>query len=265
MNTPMHVSELWIYPVKSLGGLKVTESAVLPKGLQYDRRWMLVDTNGRFLTQREWPQLALFSINAGNNGLAVTFGSKEIELPYNSHGSRLQAIIWNDEVEVLQVSDAHNRWFSEALDTECGLVFFPEKSTRAVDPDYGRAGDQTSLSDGYPVLVIGQSSLDDLNSRLVAPVPMNRFRPNMVISGSLPFEEDQWRQFTIGNLAFEGVKPCARCVMTTIDQQTGLAGKEPLATLSGYRKVGNKVLFGQNVIPRQSGTVRVGDVVRVVS
>jgi uncharacterized protein YcbX len=226
---------------------------------------MLVDTNGRFLTQRERPQLALFAVNAGNNGLVVTFGNKEIELPHSSHGSRLHAIIWNDEVEVLQVSEAHNQWFSDALDMECRLVFFPEKNSRAVDPDYGRAGDHTSLSDGYPVLIIGQSSLNDLNSRLVAPVPINRFRPNMVISGSLPFEEDQWHHFTIGNLAFEGVKPCARCVMTTIDQQTGLAGKEPLATLSRYRKVGNKVLFGQNVIPRQSGTVRVGDVVRVVS
>jgi uncharacterized protein YcbX len=260
----MQISELWIYPVKSLGGVLLKEAAVLPKGLQYDRRWMLVDANGRFLTQREWPQLALLAVKAAHNGFVVSFDNKEIELPHSSQGTNLNATIWNDEVRVLQVSEAHNRWFSEALDTVCSLVFFPEDNDRAVDPDYGRAGDQTSLSDGYPVLLIGQSSLNDLNSRLAESVPINRFRPNMIISGSMPYEEDEWRNFTIGNLAFEGVKPCARCVMTTIDQQTGVLGKEPLATLSRYRKVGNKVLFGQNVIPRQSGTVRVGDLVSVV-
>jgi uncharacterized protein YcbX len=175
-------------------------------------------------------------------------------------GHVFKAVIWNDVVEVTEPDRALSQWFSGKLGITCKLVAFPEENPRPVDPDFAiNSADQTSLSDAYPILIIGQPTLHDLNARLEEPVPMNRFRPNIVFTGGLPYEEDKWKNFSIGGVAMAGVKPCARCMVTTIDQQTGVAGKEPLATLSNYRKVGNKVLFGQNVIPLESGVIRVGD------
>lgn len=256
------VSRLFVYPVKSLGGFEVSSALVLPKGLANDRRWMLVDENHRFLTQREVHRMSLLktSLDPETGQVWVHSGEESILLPRGIEGETMQTAVWDDRVEVVALGAAYGDWFSRHLGITCTLVAFPEENHRAVDADYAvNASDQTSLSDGYPILVIGQSSLDDLNARLAVPVGIDRFRPNIMFTGGQPFEEDNWRRFTIGQTAMAGVKPCARCIMPTIDQQTGIAGKEPLATLNQYRKVGNKVLFGQNVIPLEKGVIQVGD------
>lgn len=200
------------------------------------------------------------SMDGTTGQVLVHFGGESVLLPQSIHGETIHATVWNDEVKVVALDANYSEWFSKHIGISCKLVAFPEENPRPVDPDFAiNSTDETSLSDGYPVLVIGQSSLDDLNARLPEPVGMDRFRPNIVFTGGLPYEEDMWGRFRIGEVAMAGVKPCARCVMTTIDQQTGVAGKEPLATLSQYRRLGNKVLFGQNVIPLKNGIIHVGD------
>jgi len=177
--------------------------------------------------------------------------------------------IWDSEhVLAVRVSDEADRWFSDALGKPCHLVYMPEATHRTVDPAYARPTDAVSFADGYPYLLIGQASLDDLNQRLPDPIGMERFRPNIVVEGSLPYEEDSWQQFSVGELDFSGVKPCARCVLTTIDPATGERGPEPLRTLTTYRQYKHKILFGQNVLltdVNATGTLRVGDTVAVLN
>jgi uncharacterized protein len=256
------VSQLFIYPVKSLGGISLQQSKVLAKGLAYDRRWMLIDEQGNFLTQRKLPVMALFKTSFSDDGqhIQVQFENEQLLIPFTISGNTFKAQVWDDEVDVVEVNQSISAWFSRYMGFTCRLVAFPEDKPRPVDPDYAiDTKSQTSLSDGYPLLIIGQASLDDLNGRLAERVGMERFRPNIVFDGGAPYEEEGWKRFRIGSLEMAGVKPCARCVMTTIDQQTGTVGKEPLAALSVYRRVGNKVLFGQNVIPLNEGMIRVGD------
>lgn len=255
----LKVSELWIYPVKSLGGIRVEKASILPKGFSNDRRWMLVDENNQFMTQRTLPPMARFHLSVSNGGFLVTHGDEQQVLPAVASGEDMEAAIWDDRVLVKAVDPGMDAWFSRLLDKPCRLVAFPEERARPVDPRFVVGDDHVSLADAYPMLLIGQSSLDDLNSRLDQPVPMNRFRPNIVVTGGQPFEEDGWKRFQIGKSRFAGVKPCARCILTTIDQETIVKSSEPLATLSKYRKVGNKVLFGQNLIPLTDGVINVGD------
>jgi uncharacterized protein YcbX len=209
--------------------------------------------------------LALIKLSQHDEGFILRYGNNELLLPFNEHISdAIVATIWDDTVEVFEVSKAHSAWFSDVLNMPCKLVFFPDDKPRPVDPDYALQHDHVSLADGYPILVIGQSSLDDLNSRMDVSIPMNRFRPNIVFEGGVAYEEDGWKQFEIGKSSFVGVKPCARCVLTTINQATGEKGVEPLATLNTYRRQGNKVLFGQNVLPITIGnTINTGDAIHV--
>jgi uncharacterized protein YcbX len=254
------LSEIWLHPVKSLGGQRVGEARVLGKGLEYDRRWMLIDSNHQFLTQRVLPALALFQVRIENGHLALHFQKSSERMSLDARiGDLMAATVWNDTVEVHRCSNEVDEWFSEHVHQEVRLVAFPETSPRQVDVQYSASGDWVSLADGYPFLIIGQASLDDLNSRLQSPVPMNRFRPNFVFTGGEAYEEDTWREFSVGTINFLGVKPCSRCVMVTVDQATGQGGVEPLATLSRYRKQNGKVYFGQNVLARSNGTVREGD------
>jgi uncharacterized protein YcbX len=262
----LRLSEIWIYPIKSLSGIHVNEATVLNKGLQFDRRWMLVDEHNRFLTQREYPQMALFQVNLNDQQLHILHrkNSAAIEFPaFATAGSEHKATIWNDEVTTLEPLLEASAWFSEQLNMSCRLVHFPEINPRPVDPNYATNQEHVSLADAYPFLVIGQASLDDLNTRLASSVPIKRFRPNFVFTGGKPYEEDSWKDFSIGEINFTGVKNCARCVLTTVDPETGTKGKEPLATLSQYRNMGNKILFGQNAVARTTGTVRVNDPITV--
>jgi uncharacterized protein YcbX len=268
----LQLSEIWIYPVKSLGGIRLHQSNVTHRGLEHDRRWMLVDDKGMFLSQRENPELALFQTEIEGDSLIISHREKTTEKVKaalnptpNTDADNIETVVWDDSVAAYEVDKTVSNWFSKILGYSVRLVYMPEESHRKVDPDYAVTEDDiNSFSDGFPFLIIGQSSLDDLNSRLKEPVPMKRFRPNFVFIGGEAYEEEVWREFTIGNLPFYGVKPCGRCVMTTVDPEKGIvAGKEPLLTLSKYKKVGNNVIFGQNVIAKQEGSISVGDVVAV--
>jgi uncharacterized protein len=260
----LKLSQIWIYPVKSLGGISLTSSKVMPKGLQYDRRWMLVDSDGKFLTQRVHPTMALFKLTFDNDRLLIRYQGKSLHLtPGEKLSDSMRVTIWDDVVSAYEVNISYSEWFSQILGFPCKLVFFPEQNERQVDPVYKVNDEHVSLADAYPFLIIGQASLDDLNNRLSSPVPMNRFRPNFVFTGGSAYEEDGWRNFTIGETNFIGVKPCARCVLTTVNQDTAEKGVEPLKTLSTYRKRENKIYFGQNLVALNYDVIKVGDSIRL--
>ena len=265
----MKLSEINIYPIKSLKGIALKRSMVEDRGLRNDRRWMLTDEKGKFLTQRQFAVMAKVKVELGENGLTAVSGRSRLELPMEPDtDERVSVSVWQSRVRAAPYSAEVNRWFSEALGMECRLVRMPAGSRRIVSPHYAvrRFKDIVSFADGYPFMMIGQSSLDDLNSRLDEPVPMNRFRPSLVVSGGAPFEEDSWKKIRIGSTVFHLVKPCGRCVVTTIDQKKGVkAGPEPLATLSTYRKKNGSVLFGQNMIADAAGgELKLGDDVEVL-
>lgn len=263
----MHtLSEIWIYPVKSLGGIALTEAKLEPRGLQYDRRWMLVDDTGRFVSQREIAQMALLGTAVEPPYLTVFWKknpNEKIRIPLEMPETDLEKLrvqIWSDQCASRVLPNSINDWFSENLKQNLRLVLMPGTTRRWADGRYAPKGHHVSFADGFPFLLIGQASLDDLNSRLAQPLPMNRFRPNFVFTGSQPFEEDFWKQFSIGNQPFLCVKPCARCIIPTTDQYTAARAAEPLKTLATFRKQGNKILFGQNVVWPGEGEawVRVG-------
>ncbi|CAM3816200.1 MOSC domain-containing protein [Mucilaginibacter galii] len=260
------ISQLYIYPVKSLGGIALQQAQVTSRGLQHDRRWMLIDNNNRFLSQRSHAQLALFALAVTSVGIVVTYKPTHatITIPYQPQtNEKITVSIWDDSCSATVVSEEVNQWFSHILQINCRLVYMDDDDLRPVDPKYAAPGLITSFSDAYPMLLIGQSSLDDLNGRLSQAVSMDRFRPNMVIKGTAPYEEDRITHFTAGHINFYGVKPCARCVMTTIDQGTAIGGAEPLKTLSGYRKANKKIYFGQNLIHDGDGIIKIGDIIEV--
>ncbi|WP_020607276.1 MOSC domain-containing protein [Spirosoma spitsbergense] len=267
----MTISELYIYPIKSLSGMAVSEAIVEEKGFRHDRRFMLVspprnDGPWEFMTQRTNHQMALLDVAIRGQKLHVWHRHRPddvLELPLTvapvSSTETMLVSIWDSkDVPAVSVSAEADQWFTNALGKSCRLVFMPETTHRAVDPKYARADDTVSFADGYPYLFIGQASLDALNQRLPEPFSMRRFRPNVVVAGGLPNEEDAWAEFSIGDLHFYGVKPCARCVLTTIDPETGESGKEPLKTLTTYRKWKTKILFGQNALVKTSGTTPLG-------
>jgi uncharacterized protein YcbX len=264
----MKLSEINIFPVKSLGGISLETSVIEHRGLRNDRRWMLVDEKGKFLTQREIARMSLVKIERGNeNFTASSNGASPFEFPLMiADGEETVVVIWNSIVKALAFGNPADEWFSEILGRKCRLVFMPESSERSVNEKYAvKETDIVNFADGYPFMLIGQASLDDLNSRLVEKLPMNRFRPNFVVSGSDAFAEDDWKKIRIGDTVFDIVKPCERCVITTIDQQTAIASKEPLRELSQYRNFNGKILFGQNLIAESyGGTISVGDEVEVI-
>ena len=261
------LTEIRIYPVKSLGGISLDNAIVQSKGLQYDRRWMLIDKDGVAMTQRSYPAMSLFKPSIENDLIWISYQKDEkiissTSLDIDTTSDRLiHTKVWNDIVEVLEPDPTVSQWFSRHLGIPCRLVAFPEEKPRPVDPLYSINNENVSLADAYPFLIIGQSSLDDLNTRLPDPVPMNRFRPNFVFAGpgAAPYQEDEWSNLAIGKVRFVAVKKSDRCVMTTVNQDTGEKGPEPLRTLSSYRKEGNKVYFGQNLVALDEGKVSVGD------
>ena len=259
----LHISHLHIYPVKSLGGIELTSVQLTDRGFEHDRRWMLVDERGGFLTQRNFPAMALLRTSIAYGQLIISDQEGDADallLDLNPSGAAtLKVDIWGDVCDAVHVSVAADQWFSERLKRNVRLVYMPDDSLRKVDVDYALHDEITSFTDGYPILIIGQSSLDDLNSRLTSPVHMNRFRPNIVFTGGRPYQEDEMTHFQISGVDFFGVKPCGRCVVTTIDQETAIGGKEPLSTLASYRTAGSKVNFGQNILHKGSGMLSVGD------
>lgn len=264
----MILSAINIYPIKSLCGIALSEAKVEARGLQYDRRWLLVDQDDEFITQREYPRMALVSLRLKPDGLEASApGMNPLLIPF--HLERPTAVtvkIWASICEALLVGEFANAWFTDFLKTPCKLVYMPDETRRRVNPLYAVGDNIVSFADGYPFHLIGESSLGDLNKRLASSVPVNRFRPNFVVSGSLAYDEDGWKKIRIGATLFHLVKPCGRCVITTIDQMKGeRTGKEPLRTLARYRSADHKVFFGQYLIAdKEDDVLRVGDRVQIV-
>ncbi|RWY54138.1 MOSC domain-containing protein [Mucilaginibacter gilvus] len=263
----LQVSALYIYPIKSLGGIIVDTAILTDRGLQHDRRWMLIDANNRFLSQRENAQMALLKTALSNEGILVTYlpDNTSITIPFLPQSEEmLEVRIWDDTCRAQLVSSHIDDWFSEKLNLLCRLVYMPDNIHRPTDPRYTNKGAITSFSDAYPMLIIGQASLDDLNSRLPDALPMNRFRPNIVFTGGEAYSEDTMKHINVNGIDMHGVKLCARCVMTTIDQENAKKGKEPLKTLAKYRLKNNKIYFGQNLVHTGEGVLSVGDEISVL-
>ena len=255
----LRLTQINIYPVKSLGGYSPTTAIVEKKGLQHDRRWMITDTEGVFMTQRTNGKMALLEALIEDNTLIIREkdSHRSVTLPINQTLKNAQGeteffdvVIWDDTVKSVKVSKEADVWLSAFLNKPCHLVRMPESSNRSVDNNYNTGEDVVSFADGYPFLIIGEATMQDLNTRLDIPLSIRRFRTNFVFSGGEPFQEDEFKDFTIGDIAFVGVKNCARCVLITRDPDTGKKGSEPLQTLSTYRQKGTKILFGQNIIWR---------------
>jgi len=264
----MKVTEINIYPIKSTRRIALAESEVLPRGLPWDRRWMLVDMDGKFITGRQQPSLAVVDTQLTDAALQVSVAGRPVlSLPLQAPESpTLPVTIWRDRCAAVAAGAEADAWFSDYLGSPCRLVRLTDNLVRGVDPEYGKPGDEVSFADGFPLLLISEASLADLNRRLDSPVQMRRFRPNLVVDGEQPCAEDDWHHLRIGEVEFEGVKNCSRCVFTTIDPDTGRKhpDKEPLRTLSTYRRrPEGGVYFGQNLIPRSGGTIRIGDPVEV--
>lgn len=258
------ITEISIYPIKSLGGISLQSAQVEDRGLRYDRRWVLADGENMFRTQRENEQMALIDVTIEEDGLKVSHRKKAIaslKVPFEPQTDDNRMItIWDDTVRGIRVSDEADVWFTEVLEKETHLYYQPDDSIRPTDPKYSITQEEhTSFSDGYPILIIGQSSLDFLNDKLEEKMEMKRFRPNLVFSGGEAHDEDQFRYFQVGESKLVGVKLCARCVLTTINPETAEKGKEPLKTLAQYRRNGNKILFGQNLLVVEKGEIKVGD------
>jgi uncharacterized protein len=268
----MILSEINIYPIKSLKGISLKEARIERRGLQFDRRWLLVDENNKFLTQREFPKMATIEVQIGESSLRVSQNGNRLEIPFVPNNDEIARVkIWSSKCLAKVYENEINKWFGDVLNAKCKLVLMPEETKRKVNYFYAvQKADHVSFADGYPFLLIGENSLADLNSRLDKDLPMNRFRPNFVVQDSEPFAEDGWKKIKIGAGVFHVVKPCARCVITTIDQATGEKdGKELLQTLASFRtpkrSVKRKILFGQNLIAETEGEVlRVGDAVEVL-
>ncbi len=263
----MKLSGIHVYPVKSLGGISLSHADVEVRGLRHDRRWLLVDEDDHFLTQRAFPQMALCAVSIGADMLRIAApGCPSLCVPYDTQNRGRRAVrVWQSAGEAVAVSEEADQWFSDFLGIACHLLYMPDDSRRLVSPDHAaHEGDLVSFADGYPLMLLSEASLADLNSRLEQPVPMNRFRPNLVVTGTEPFAEDSWKLIRVGSAVFHVAKPCARCVMTTINQETAERGTEPMTTLAKFRLFDQKILFGQNLIPEGTGTISLGDTIEVL-
>lgn len=262
------LQDIFIYPIKSLGGISLKSSLTEERGLPFDRRWLLVDHKNAFLTQRKHPNMALLKVFLRKDALEVQHINKThpaLKIPFwLSSMEKIHVTVFDDQIVATHLKNQEiEEWFTKAIGEAVKLIYMDESTKRLIDPDYAKNGEEVSFADGYPFMVTNQASLNDLNARLEQPVPMNRFRPNLVIAGAEPYEEDNWKQLTLGSAIFEVIKPCGRCKITTIDQNTAEKGQEPLITLSSYRRLNNKVIFGQNLILKKSGEVKVGDDVKI--
>ena len=259
------LSELWRYPVKSLRGQRFQALPVGPRGFLHDREWMLVDPDGRFLTQRQQARMALVDATLQGDRLQLQAPDMPpLTVADGAPGAAVAVQVWDDQCMAEAPDPAADAWLSRFLGTPCRLVRLPAASVRPVDPAFAAPDDQVGFADGFPFLLISQASLDDLNRRLADPVPMIRFRPNLVVTGTEPYAEDRWRRIRIGALTFRVVKPCSRCVIPTIDPLTAERAREPMQTLMGYRRRDNKVYFGQNVLHDGVGQLAEGMAVEVL-
>jgi uncharacterized protein YcbX len=263
------LAAITIFPVKSTAGLALDRALVEPRGLAHDRRWMVVDDGGRFITGRQVPALVLIAAAPRDGGIVLSApGQPPLHVPAPTAGAaRRPVVVWKDTVDAVSAGDAASAWLRVVLGRSAHLVAMDAAAHRTVDRGYAQQDDEVSFADGFPLLLVGQASLDALNARLAQAVPMARFRPNLVVAGGAPHAEDGWRRVRVGAVAFDVVKPCTRCVFTTVDPQHGTfdPSGEPLQTLKTYRRTPAGVTFGMNLIARGTGAVAVGDPVAVLA
>ena len=266
------LSSIHIYPLKSCAPLALEHAQVEARGLARDRRWMAIDADGNFMTGRDHPRLTLIRALPDGDALQLDApGMPTLHLLPPAHAARIETAVWGARVTPQLASAQAQAWISAFLGAPCRLVHMDAACTRAVkakyEGRYGEDGDEVSLADGFPLLLISQAALDQLNGKLARPVPMLRFRPNLVVAGTQAHAEDGWKRIRVGAVEFDVVKPCSRCVFTTVDFERGERDPsgEPLRTLIGYRRSDDGVTFGQNLIPRGTGILRVGDVVQVLA
>ncbi len=264
----IQLTGLYQYPIKSIAGLSLNRTSVEPFGLAGDRCMMLVDAQGKFISQRKHPQLAMIKINQLQQALSLKHASVgELQLDASVFTKNQKEVeVWGDLCKAFVANEQTNQWFSRYLNQTVYLVQYDFNQPRKSDIKYSQQGDVVSFADGFPILLISKSSLNDLNSRLDKPVSMQNFRPNIVIDGCDAFAEDEWKKIKIGDLTFDLVKQCSRCVLTTVDPSTGKKNQEgqPLRTLSKYRRNQNGVMFGMNLIARDIGEISIGDLVQVI-
>lgn len=263
------VVALHVHPVKSLGGIAVADGRLELCGLEDDRRWMVTDPDGGFLTQRQVARMALVTVARGAGGglvLALAGHGAQAVVRPPADGARRTVRVWADSVPAVDAGDAAAAWLTGALGRPCRLVYLHDVAARPADPAFAPPGATVGFADGFAVLVASRESLAALNRDLPSPVPMDRFRPNLVLEGAAPWAEDRWRLLAVGEALLRLVKPCSRCVVTTIDQQTAERPdpREPLATLARTRRAWGGVMFGQNAVVARPGRVAVGDAVRVL-
>ena len=263
------LAAIHIHPVKSCAPLALQAASVEARGLAHDRRYLVVDADGRFLTGRQLPRLTLLRALPVAGGLALQapgMPAHALAAP-DGNPERITVTVWGDTVDAAACEAAVDAWLSRFLGHPVRLAHMDHLAQRAVDPAYGRAGDEVGFADGYPLLLLSQAAHDALNARLARPVPITRFRPNLVVAGCAPHAEDGWRRIRIGATEFDLVKPCTRCILTTVNPATGVAAAdgEPLATLMRDRLFDDGVHFGQNLVPRNTGTLAVGMPVTVLA
>jgi uncharacterized protein YcbX len=259
------LSEINIYPVKSLAGIALDSVQLDRFGPRGDRRWALVDDKGVAITQRDDAQLALIKTQLLCDALILRLGGDCIEIPIpGKDAQKCQLRVWADEVSAVDAGQEAAAWLSKNLGRKCRLAYIPDDSIRLVDDKYASAGETVGFADAFPILLISQASLDDLNSRLETAVPMNRFRPNLVVSGCEPFAEDSWSRIRVGEVEFDLVKPCDRCVMPSIDQSTANRDTNINRVLASYRRRDGKIYFGQNLLYPKMGKLQLSAPIEVV-
>lgn len=267
-STGMHLASIVSYPVKSLGGHALPSAVVEARGIAGDRRWMIIDERGRFVTRREVPAMARLDVRPTAEGLTIVSAGGECRaVRPDGSAPAVVATIWRDTVTVHVGNEEADAFLSAALARPVRLAYQPDTSLRAIDTHFSNPGDHVSLADGFPLLITTEPSLRALNDQLAVPVPMERFRPNLVIAGTQPWDEDRWRRIRIGDVTLDVASPCTRCVITTQQPETGerLEGNEPLATLRAIgRYIRSGTIFGQNAIARSGSVVNVGDKLAVL-
>ena len=256
----MVLSQIFVYPIKSARGIAVDETPVGISGPFQDRRWMLVDNDGLFLSQRRLPRMALIAPRFEDSDLVVEAPHMPplVIRSWSGEGELIPVRLWQDQLQLPHPNRQYSEWFSSYLGQPCRLVYLPPTIVRPVEPPYHHPNWHVSLADGYPLLLVTQASLDLLNERLPTPVTMERFRPNLVIAGAAAHEEDGWRRLRIGIVEIAVVKPCARCSIVLVNPSTGERGVEPLQTLARYRRNPQKVFFAQNALVTTPGPLRTG-------
>jgi MOSC domain-containing protein len=264
---PCKLASISVYPVKAMGGNDLDQALVTTLGLEGDRRWILTDSAGTFISQRSEPSLALVNVVGDGIDLQLSApGMPPLSVQANQDGQRQIVNIWKDTVEAAAGPESASLWFSRFLGKDCLLSYMDDSCRRPVSLPEGKSDDNVSFADAYPCLAISTASLDLLNSKLAEPVPMNRFRTNLVLSGCDPHAEDSWDRFRIGEAIFRTVSPCSRCSVPTIDQQTGQpsANQEPLRTLATYRSQPGGLMFGVNLVVEKEGLITVGDPLEIL-